>query len=151
MSEQQGRMQLSTDELRTSLQLHARACQTAAGNAFFNSFEYVTDLHNGNYSGCLIKGLKLLASCKAIDPISYSSIHKGSAFYWIGMAAYLSNDYQTATFFFDAAVSEDLRSGHHPITRSTPSFKFILAQGDLQEQAAKPLVEALQARLQRSA
>jgi hypothetical protein len=140
------KMEITDEELGMSLRLHARDCRREAGNVFFNSFEYAEDLQNKRYSDCLIKGLSLLTKCKQIDPMAYSQIHKGSAFYWIGMSAFLLNDYQTAAFFFDAAVSEDLRAGCHPITRSTPSFKFLLVQGDLPEQAARDLVKIIQDR-----
>jgi len=136
---------LTKEELH---ELFTRAVKNDEGNAFFNSFEYRKSLSAGNYSGTLNFGMNLLNQCKAIDETGYQEIHKGSAFYWIGMAAYLMNDYQTATFFFDAAVSEDLRRGHHPEENPSPSFRYILIEGEASDQAARGLVQDAQARIE---
>ena len=66
------------------------------------------------------------------------------------MAAFLIHDYQTAVFFFDAAVSEDLRRSHHPVEKPSPALHFIQVHGEVQEQAARPLVMDTQARIQRT-
>lgn len=136
---------ISDDELRGILQA-AAAGPTSAGNVFFGSFKYVHDLHNGLHSAALHQGLALLSRCQALDSAAYAKIHKGTAYYWLGTACFLVHDYQTAVFFYDAAVSEDLRAGHDPLNNSTPSFKFILLEGADSAQAAKPLVEASEAR-----
>jgi hypothetical protein len=65
-------------------------------------------LRERNYSAALDQGINLLATCKQIDADAYRRIHKGTPFYWLGTAAFLVHDYQTATFLFDAAVSEDI-------------------------------------------
>jgi hypothetical protein len=147
MSEETQRTPISDDDLVMALRVHSFTCRPGAGNAFFNGFEYVQDLYQGNYAACLNKGILLMSKCVELDALAYERIHKGSAYYWMGMAAFLSNDFQTATFFFDAAVSEDLRAGHDPVCLSTPSFKFLLVQGDPPAQAAKPLVAGLQHRI----
>lgn len=133
----------SSEELRLGLRYHAVRAETEAGNVFFNQFIYHQYLIEGRFSECVNSGIQLLLLCKSLDPASYDKIHKGSAYYWIGMAACLMNDFQAATYFFDAAVSEDLRAGYHPLTRSTPSFKFLLAQSDNPAQAARDLTKAL--------
>jgi len=138
---------LSHNELRESF---LAAAADDNGNAFFNSFQYAHQLFGGNYSATLNSGIDLLERCRAIDLDSYTRIHKGSAFYWIGMAAFLIHDYQTAVFFFDAAVSEDLRRGHHPVERPSPALHFIQVHGEVQEQAARPLVMDTQAKIQRA-
>lgn len=141
-------IQLTMDELKLYLFFSASTCRTEAGNAFFGSFQYVQELFSGNHSQALELGLDLLNKCRYLDPWSYERIHKGTAFYWLGTAAFLVNDFQAATFFYDAAVSEDLRSGHHPITMSTPSFKFLMLQGQQPRQAAQNLVQTAQDRVQ---
>ena len=137
---------LSDDELGDAF---LAAAQRNGGNAFFNSFQYAHQLYAGNYSATLNSGIDLLNRCRAIDLDAYQEIHKGSAFYWIGMAAFLIHDYQTAVFFFDAAVSEDLRRGHHPLDRPSPALHFIQVHGEVEEQAARPLVMDTQARIER--
>jgi hypothetical protein len=141
-------MQIDDRELRTALQYAAASCKTEFGNDLFNRFEYKDQLFKGNYFGCVSQGIALLDKCRSLDLRSYHIVHKGTAFYWIGTAAFLLNDFETATFFFDAAVSEDLRAGCHPVTRSTPSFKFLLIQGDQPAQAAQRLVQSTQDRVE---
>ena len=141
-------MPLTDDELGLALRISSLDCRTEAGNVFFNSFSYVRDLREHNYAACMTNGLRLLVKCKSLDEAGYLRIHKGSAYYWIAMAAFLSYNFEAAAYFFDAAVSEDLRAGRHPVTSSTPSFKFLLVQGDFSEQAAKNLVQELQRRLE---
>ena len=145
--EQLQRRELGDAELR-SMFLQAASGQTKDANDFFGRFKYVLDLFNGSYSAALDQGLGLLQKCKQIDAEAYRHIHKGTPFYWVGTAAFLVHDYQTAVFFFDAAVSEDIRAGAHPINNSTPALRFIQIEGDHPEQAAQPLVEAMQARIE---
>jgi len=115
---------------------------------FFNGFRYVWELQNGNYSLALDLGLSLLARVKTVDADIYDTIHKGTPLYWLGMAAFLVHDYQTATFFFDAAVSEDIRAGRDPVNSPTPSFRFILIEGDQPGQAAQALVMVTQTKIE---
>ena len=89
-----------------------------------------------------------MATCRQIDADAYRNIHKGIPFYWLGTAAFLVHDYQTATFFFDAAVSEDIRIGADPVNKSSPALRFIQVEGDQPQQAAKPLVIAMQSRIE---
>jgi hypothetical protein len=115
-----------------------------AGDDFFNSFKYVQDLHEGNYSLALESGMSLLRKCKRADPTVYEKIHKGAVFYWLGMAAFLVHDYETAAFFFDSAVSEDIRAQKDPVNNPSPSFRFVLIEGDQLDQAALALVSVTQ-------
>jgi len=68
-------------------------------DTFFNRFAYATDLHQGNYGQALNNGLGLLNFLHENDADVYATIHKGTPFYWLGMAAFQVGDYQTATFF----------------------------------------------------
>lgn len=138
---------LGDAELR-SMFLQAASGQPEDADAFFGRFKYVQDLFRGSHSAALDQGLSLLAKCKQIDVDAYRNIHKGTPFYWVGTAAFLVHDYQTATFFFDAAVSEDLRAGSDPVTKSTPALRFIQIEGDKPDQAAQPLVKAMQNRIE---
>jgi hypothetical protein len=126
----------------------AGAGTTYDADNFFNQFEYATDLHQGNYGRALNNGLGLLNFLQENAGDIYATIHKGTPFYWLGMAAFQVGDYQTATFFFDAAVSEDIRAGMDPAGTSSPSFRFILIEGDQPAQAARDLVRAMQNRIE---
>jgi hypothetical protein len=59
-------------------------------------------------------------------------------FYFIAMAAYHLHDFQAATFFFDAAASEDMKND--PNSR-TPAFLFMVLDSQKPNQAAKDLTE----------
>ena len=138
---------LSSDELEQAF-LAAANDPSEEGKRFFNQFKYVSDLFNNNPSAALNQGIDLLNRCHAIDEGAFARIHKGSAYYWLGIAAFLLHDYEIAAFFFDAAVSEDIRSGAHPVNNPTPALRFIQIEGDAPEQAARQLVRVTQARIQ---
>ena len=57
----------------------------------------------------------------------------------MGLAAFKMNDFQTAAFFMDAAVSEDIRNNTNDL--DTPAHLFIQLRGDQPAQAAKEQVE----------
>lgn len=134
---------LTEDEFRQSFLESANA-----GDQFFNQFKYIYDLNHGNPASALDQGMTLLNKCHSIDANVFAQIHKGSAYYWIGIAAFLVHDYELAAFFFDAAMSEDLRAGADPIINPTPAFRFMLIDGQPPEQAARQLVQVTQARVQ---
>jgi hypothetical protein len=138
---------LTEDELRNTF-IKASKGPLENGNAFFNKFRYVSDLVTGNPASAFNQGLDLLNRCRAIDEAAFAQIHKGSAYYWIGIAAFLMHEHELATFFFDAAVAEDLRGGYDPVNKPTPSFRFILVEGEPPEQAARQLVQVTQARIE---
>jgi hypothetical protein len=137
---------LSQDEIRPLLVQASNDPATA--NQFWDRFLYKVDLFSGNYSKVVHALIDLLNQCHAIDPDAYSRIHKGTPYYWLGTAAYLQNDYQTAAFFYDAAVSEDLKIGAHPIDNPTPALYFMTLRSEPDRQAARQLVDVSQARVQ---
>lgn len=138
---------LTEDELRQAF-LTAADGPGGSGNFFFNKFKYATDLFSGNAASTLLQGLDLLNKCHSIDEAAYNRIHKGSAYYWIGMAAWLVRNHELATFFFDASVSEDLRAGHNSVDNLSPSLRYMLLDGESRAQAARDLVRANEARMQ---
>ena len=138
---------ITIDQLREGLS--EVATNPTAANDFFGTFHYLEQLLNGNSCAAFDEGIELLQQCRRIAPDDYAKVHKGTPFYWLGTAAFLKHDYEIAVFFFDAACSEDLRIGAHPIHNSTPSFRFILVEADQPAQAARSLVEATQKRLER--
>jgi len=110
----------------------------------------VSLINSGSYSQARGLLLYLLHRCKNIDLVSYSEIHKGNPFYFLGIASYLMHDYQTATFFFDSAVSEDLRYGADAIKNPKPSTRFLALEGSEDDQAAKQLTQFAESKVQRS-
>lgn len=108
---------------------------------WFSQFKFAHDAVNGNPHHAIEQGLGLLKRCKSLDEAAYKEIHKGGAFYWLGVASYLVNDFEMATFFMDAAVSEDLRWGGE---NKTPAMLFMQLDGENDEQAAKQLTKRAQ-------
>ena len=137
---------LTEEELRQAF-LTASEGPREYGNHFFNQFKYRYDLLSGNAASTLSQGLDLLYRCYSIDKVAFSKIHKGSAYYWIGMAAWLMQNHELATLFFDAAVSEDIRAGHNPVDNLSPSLRYMLLDGESDQQAARDLVRANQAKM----
>lgn len=137
---------ITNDDLRN--QLIQAVNDPGAANAFFGQFSYVGELISGNYSASFDEGCRLLRLCQQLAPEEYKKIHKGTPFYWLGTAAFLKYDYETAVFFYDAAVTEDLRINANPDTNSTPSLRFIQIEADPVEQAARSLVQDTHCRLE---
>jgi tetratricopeptide (TPR) repeat protein len=92
----------------------------------------------------------LLTACKRIDANAFNRIHKGHPYYFIGISSYLLDDYQTAIYFLDAAVTEDINSGADPENNPTPSTRFLMLQGESNDQAAKQITEFAQAKVERA-
>lgn len=59
---------------------------------------------------CLRLWSVVLAKVRHIDPARYATIHKGSPFYFMAMAAYMSGDFDRFATMLDAAVAEDHRA-----------------------------------------
>jgi hypothetical protein len=106
---------------------------------------YYPQILSGQFSQAVDHGLSLLESIKQSEPAKYSDEPKGTPFYLLGIAAFASHDYQTATFFFDAAVSEDLK--HYPGDDNKPALLFMLLNDTIKEQAALQVVRIVVARL----
>ena len=127
-----------------------------------NNFDSVTgfwNTHNQNPGELIINRqylllrdrlFGLLRTCKRIDAGAYSKIHKGHPYYFIGISSYLLNDYQTAIYFFDAAVTEDIKYGADPISNPKPSTRFLMLDGESDEQAAKELTRFAQTKVERA-
>jgi hypothetical protein len=90
-------------------------------------------------------GLGQLNQARTTQPTVYAA-PKGTPFYFLGMAAFASHDYQTATFFFDAAVAEDVR--HYPENNNTPALLFMRLDKTEQKQAAQQVVDIVVRRLE---
>jgi hypothetical protein len=81
----------------------------------------------------------LLGLIQTEDDARYRQLHKGTPFYFAGMASYLARDFEKALFYMDAALEEDLRL-HKDRWFSAPAGKFVLLDSDNPEQFARPLV-----------
>jgi hypothetical protein len=110
--------------------LKAAAGQRKDADDFFNDQPYRKFLGDRLYSSALQSGISLLEQLEKLDSAAYKKIHKGTPFYWLGMAAFSVRDFQSATFFFNAAVSQDIEFGRDPVADTPPAFKFIQIQGE---------------------
>jgi hypothetical protein len=117
----------------------------ASGNTtdFFGAFEYYFP---GQPFDTLECGEALLAKCENLAPGIYKTLHKGTPFYWLSQAAFLVHDYETAAFYIDAAVSEDLKI--NPANHSTPALLFFLINDTDDRQASLELVKVVRKRIE---
>jgi hypothetical protein len=113
---------------------------------FFDAYTPYFDLVlSGRHPQAVESGLTFLIHTKRFAPSQYDNTPKGTPFFLLGIAAYLSHDFQTATFFFDAAVSEDLK--HNPTRRDAPALLTMQLKEPAPDQvirhAASPIVAAV--------
>jgi len=142
------RIAISEAELERMFRKAANTNSVPDADLFFSRFEYLNQLLGNNPMMALVYGRQLLFHCKRFDSSLYAKIHKGTPYYWLGMAAFFVKDFQTATFFFDAAVSEDIRAGLDPARNPSPSFHFILIDGEQPHQAGQLLVKSMQSQIE---
>lgn len=83
---------------------------------------------------------RVLHLIRRADPVKYETIHKGTPFYFMGVASYLAGDFERALFYMDCAVSEDLRL-HGPRWSQVPSGLFLRLDDAPDTQFAKALVK----------
>jgi hypothetical protein len=122
-----------------------QASKMDKGDEYFQGFNFGIMILYGQYLLAYNEIKRVLHLCRQIDEKSYKTIHKGSPYYWFGMAAFLLRDFETAVYFMDAAVSEDLRLDppHYP----TPATMFIELTGAPNNQAAKALVKVAEEKM----
>lgn len=119
---------------------------TASGD-FFARFGLGELMKTGRFFEALDKGRDLLHLCHRLNQETYSKMHKGAPFYWMGMASYRIHDFTSAIYFIDAAVSEDLKN--HPHIINSPARLFLRLEGEVGDQAAKPLVQGAQNQIEK--
>lgn len=73
------------------------------------------------------------------DAGRYESLHKGTPFYFLGVAAYLAHDFPRALFYMDCALAEDHRL-HGDRWHRLPSGMFVRLDDVLHAQFGRPLV-----------
>ena len=125
-----------------------KASATRFWNKYNNDPRPAVLLNNHQYLELRNRLFDLLTACKRIDADAFIKIHKGHPYYFIGISSYLLDDYQTATYFFDAAVTEDLSSGSDPENNPSPSTRFLMLQGEPDDQAAKQITQFAQAQVE---
>jgi hypothetical protein len=103
-----------------------------------NTHPYFVELLNHRYSKAVDHGIELLKSVRKLSRNVYNKNSRGTPFYWMGIAAFLSHDFQTAAFLFDAAVSEDLK--HARDKPDLPSLLTMQLKVQNKEQAAWEIV-----------
>ena len=138
------RREVTDDELRQML----IAAAAAGEDDFFGRFEYF--IPDDPFT-TLMRGEALLSRCGALEPAAYAKLRKGTPFYWLTWGALEVHDYETAAFYIDAAVSEDLRgaddSGVDRTAVRTPALLFFLIDDSSTAQALLPYVKQLRARI----
>ena len=92
------------------------------GNRFFNKF--FVELLNDPWK-ITSRGQELLNACYDTDANAYSRIHKGAVYYYLGLAAFLFQDYEMAAFYIDGAVSEDVHAGANEINNPSLAIRFV--------------------------
>lgn len=131
---------LEEDEIKTQLQTAANEKdKPQAARKFFRQFQYELDHFRRNYIGAIKNGIYILSLCKKLDSQSYVQIHKGRVFYWIAIAAFKINNFQTAAFFFDAAASEEMKNESDK--DDTPARLFMVLHGENPNQAAQEVTQ----------
>jgi hypothetical protein len=126
--------QINDDELRTIL-IDAHASGQISD--FFERFAY-----RGPPDQTLALGRALLKKCKSLEPAIYETLLKGTPFYWLADAAFQVADYETAAFYVDAAVSEDIRFDQTDMAR--PALLFFLIDSNVPAQAMQEKVGVLE-------
>jgi hypothetical protein len=113
-----------------------------AASDFFARFNFGTWYKNNMFYETLEQGHNILRLCEKLNPELYPKIHKGLPLYWMGMAAYRIHDFQSAIYYIDATLSEDLKN--FPSDPNTPPRLFLRLEGEDERQAAKSLVQGAQ-------
>ena len=113
-----------------------------AASDFFVRFGLAPLYHQGKFFEALERGHEILHLIAKINPQKYAQMHKGYAFYFMGMAAYRLHDFQSAIFYIDATLSEDIKN--FPGDPNTPPHLFLRLDGNDPRQAAQPLTQGAQ-------
>jgi hypothetical protein len=109
-------------------------------SSFFDEYHpYLRHVVSGRFPEAVNSGISLLSGVKQLSSDKYEDAHKGTPFYVMGFAAFASHDYETASFLFDAAVSEDLKN--YPGRTNTPALWFIQLDDGNADQLARDVVK----------
>ena len=128
-------IQINADELRSRFQAAATG-DTVPAHQFFADFPFIHHYNKRNYLDAFNSAIDILTDLKGLDLLAYERIHKGYIFYFSAISAFLLHDYQSATFFFDAAASEDIKNDPNP---RAPTLLFMMLDSVDPNQAAQEL------------
>ena len=106
---------------------------------FWQSFPFPLLIQLGHPLLAIYEIDRVLNDCKKIDEEAFFKYHKGNPYYWLGFSYFLLKDYQSASFYMDAAVREDIN--RVPVNYPSPATNFIELRGEPSDQAGKELVE----------
>jgi hypothetical protein len=102
---------------------------------------YMIQLQSRFFSQAVDEGIEFLRQTKQFARSAYETTPKGTPFYLLAIAAFHSHDFQTATFLFDAALSEDLT--HSPENTNTPALLTMRLDDQDEKQAAFDIVKVV--------
>ena len=76
---------------------------------FFDAIhsQFVTLFHARRYFEYIDYWVGVLDFLKSIDSQLFDKIHKGTPYYFCGVASFMAQDYQRSAFYFYAALIED--------------------------------------------
>lgn len=129
--------QIDDNELKIRFQAAATGDPGLAYD-FFNQFDYNIYRANKQHRDAFSSIIQLLAKLKQLDPVAYTSIHKGTPYYFCAISAFHLSNYVNAVYFFDAAVSEDIKNDPG---KRTPAVLFMEMDGDNEHQNALQLTQ----------
>jgi tetratricopeptide (TPR) repeat protein len=106
-------------------------------------------LWNKQYSLAIEAWELLFKIIQDVDANRYKTMHKGTPFYFCGIAAFEGKDYERAVFYFDAALQEDVKN-YDKLIKDNPELKdykdapaalFLKLDVNIQEQTAIDLTK----------
>src|SRR5688572_13546572 len=74
--------------------------------AFFNAFQF-SQVFRCSPLAQIQAWERVLYVLNTDNPQRYKSLHKGTPFYFLGVASYVSGDFERAMFYLDSALSSD--------------------------------------------
>lgn len=128
-------VKINADELREKFRVAATGDPVLAHN-FFEHLPFIAYYSQNEYLLAFNSAIDILTELKGLDNLSYEKIHKGFIFYFSAISAFFLHDFQSATFFFDAAASEDIKNDANP---RTPALLFMILDSQNTNQAAQEL------------
>jgi hypothetical protein len=81
----------------------------------------------------------ILESIRIVDPGRFSQMHKGTPYYFLGIASYRMDDFERAVFYMDSAVAEDFAANGANWV-NVPAGYFFRLDGDSLNQYGRELV-----------
>lgn len=90
----------------------------------------------------------ILGLLRRSDETRYSLLHKGTPFYFLGIASYMAEDFERALYYVDCALSEDFRL-HGSRWHRVPSGMFVRLDSIPESQFGRSLVHEAQGQLDR--